>query len=167
MKTELLFNLSVNKEKNSISMVCEFSANIQSVWDAWTKSELLDKWWAPKPYHVETKTFEFKEGGMWLYVMVGPENDKHWSIFEYKKIEPLKEIVCMDAFTDESGNTDPQQPRSLWTNIFSENDDMTTINIILQPDTPDSLDMLIKMGFKEGIEMSFNNLNELLNKDKD
>lgn len=162
MKTELVFNLSVNREKNSIDIVSKFAANIQSVWNAWAKSENLDKWWAPKPYHVETKTFDFKEGGRWLYAMVGPENDKHWSKIDYKKIKPLKEISCLDTFCDENGIIDTKLPQSLWTNFFTENNGITNINATLQLDSLANLEILIKMGFEEGIKMTFNNLNELL-----
>lgn len=28
----------------------EFAGAIEDVWQAWTDSEILDKWWAPKPW---------------------------------------------------------------------------------------------------------------------
>jgi uncharacterized protein YndB with AHSA1/START domain len=54
----------------------EFDANSDLVWKAWTTAELLDQWWAPKPYRAETKSLDFREGGVWLYAMVSPENEK-------------------------------------------------------------------------------------------
>ncbi|WP_312302176.1 hypothetical protein [Chryseobacterium sp.] len=52
MKSNLLFDFSVNKENNTIVVKREFNANLELVWQAWTTAELLDQWWAPKPYHV-------------------------------------------------------------------------------------------------------------------
>jgi uncharacterized protein YndB with AHSA1/START domain len=67
MKSALLFDFTVNKESKTIVVNREFAAPLSLVWDAWTKAELLDKWWAPKPYRTETKSLDFREGGMWLY----------------------------------------------------------------------------------------------------
>ena len=53
----------VNKETNTVSITKEFDAPRDLVWDAYTKPELLDQWWAPKPMRSQTKVMEFKEGG--------------------------------------------------------------------------------------------------------
>ena len=60
MKSSLLFNFSVDKENKTINIQREFNANLELVWKAWTEPELLNQWWAPKPYHIETKTLEAK-----------------------------------------------------------------------------------------------------------
>lgn len=49
MKSHLLFDFLVDREKNSLTVKCEFAAYRQLVWDAYTKSELLNQWFAPKP----------------------------------------------------------------------------------------------------------------------
>ena len=51
--------------------------SLELLWNAWTTSELLDKWWAPRPYVTKTKSMEFKKGGTWLYAMVSPANEIH------------------------------------------------------------------------------------------
>ena len=58
MNTNLLFDFTVNKETNTIHVKREFAANLHFVWDAWTKPELLDLWWAPKPYRTVTKSMD-------------------------------------------------------------------------------------------------------------
>ena len=35
-----------------------FDAEVELVWLAWTEHELLDQWWAPKPWRAETKTLQ-------------------------------------------------------------------------------------------------------------
>ena len=78
MSTNLAFDFSVNKETNTITVKREFAAELSLVWDAYTKSEILDQWWAPKPWKARTKTMEFREGGYWHYAMVGPAGEEHW-----------------------------------------------------------------------------------------
>ena len=98
MNSNLLFDFSVNKENNTIHVTRDFAANLSLVWEAWTKPEILDLWWAPKPYQTKTKSMDFKEGGTWLYCMVSPENEVHWCKLDYKKIDPQKAYSGLDAF---------------------------------------------------------------------
>ena len=60
----------------------EFDAPIEDVWKAWTERNILDEWWAPKPWKARTKSMEFKPGGRWLYAMVGPNGEEHWVVLD-------------------------------------------------------------------------------------
>jgi uncharacterized protein YndB with AHSA1/START domain len=162
MSANLLFNFTVDKENNTIHVTRAFAASRELVWDAWTQPEILDQWWAPKPYRTETKSMDFREGGTWLYAMVGPENEKHWCKADYKNIEPVERLSWLDAFCDENGNENTGKPRSLWTNIFTEDNGITTVHVTLQHDNYADIELLIKMGFKEGFTMALGNLDELL-----
>jgi PhnB protein len=84
MNQTLLFDFSVDKKNKTVHVTREFAAQLNLVWDAWTKPELLDQWWAPKPYQTKTKSQTFKEGGYWLYALMGPEGDVHWCRADYK-----------------------------------------------------------------------------------
>ena len=85
MNSNLQFDFTVNKENNTVNVIREFAADLELVWEAWTNPEILDLWWAPKPYRTETKSMDFREGGMWLYAMISPENVKHWCKNDYQK----------------------------------------------------------------------------------
>lgn len=162
MKTKLQFDFTVNEADNSILVVRELAAPLAMVWDAWTKSNLLDKWWAPKPYEAKTKSMDFKEGGSWLYAMVGPENDIHRCRADFNKITTHSSIEWTDAFCHEDWQPNMEQPRSCWTIQFSEVHGITTVSITIRHENADDMAMLIKMGFKEGFTMALGNLDELL-----
>src|SRR5690606_17504245 len=104
----LLMDFSVDKENNRIIVKREFAAPVASVWAAWTQSELLDQWWAPKPYKAVTRTMDFREGGYWHYAMTGPEGDSNWCKMEYKTITREQNYTVWNGFSDENGgkNTD-------------------------------------------------------------
>jgi uncharacterized protein YndB with AHSA1/START domain len=162
MKNNLLFEFTVNKENNTVNVNREFAANLDLVWNAWTKPELLDQWWAPKPYKNITKSMDFKEGGTWLYYMVSPENEKHWCKNDYLKINIKKSYTGLDAFCDEIGNTNTEMPRTKWTNSFTEGSDKTLVSIVATYENLADLEKVIAMGFKEGFTMGLNQLDELL-----
>ena len=162
MNHKLSFDFSVNRENKTINIKREFAAGLEFVWDAWTKPELLDQWWAPKPYKAKTKSMDFREGGTWLYSMTGPKNDVHWSKVDYIKIENRKMFSGLDAFCDENGAPNKDLGRSKWTNRFSEEQAHTVVNVGIEFDELSDLENIIKMGFKEGFSMAFENLDQYI-----
>ena len=76
----LLFDFIVDKTTKTVSVIREFDADLSLVWDAYTKQEILDQWWAPKPWASKTKIMNFEVGGRRFYAMVSPEGEEHWAI---------------------------------------------------------------------------------------
>ncbi|MEW6362751.1 MAG: SRPBCC domain-containing protein, partial [Acidobacteriota bacterium] len=48
-------DFKVDKAAKTIEITAVFDAGLDLVWDAYTKPELLDRWWAPKPFVSKTK----------------------------------------------------------------------------------------------------------------
>lgn len=157
-----MMDFSVDKETNTIKVRREFSAPKKHVWAAWTEPELIDQWWAPRPYHIQTKSMDFSIGGMWLYAMVSPQNEKQWCKAIYQAINPQQSFSYSDAFCDENGKENSDKPSSFWTNIFSETNGITTVNITLKQDSLADVEKMIEMGFKEGFTMALENLDDLI-----
>jgi len=162
MNSNLQFDFTVNRESKIITVKREFAAPLEEVWAAWTQRELLDQWWAPKPYQAKTKSMDFNEGGFWLYAMVGPDNSAQWCRADYQTIDHLKSYSALDAFCDEDGNVTLNFPGSLWTNSFSQLDDSTLVTIIIKYKELTDLEKIIEMGFKEGFTAGLENLDALL-----
>ena len=164
MNTTLFSDFTVDKTKNTIIIKREFAAGRSTVWDCYTKSEILDQWWMPKPWKSRTKSMDFREGGKWHYAAVGPNGEEHWSITTYVKIEPQKLFIANDAFGDADGNINPQMPQSQWTMNFSDRGNNTLVHGIMQFPDLAQLEQTIAMGFKEGLTMAMENLDALLAK---
>jgi uncharacterized protein YndB with AHSA1/START domain len=161
---KLKFDFVVDKQNNTVTVQREFAASLERVWKAWTTAEILDQWWAPKPYRAETKSLDFKVGGEWFYAMVSPENEKHWCKATYQSINEKQSYAYTDAFCDEDGNLNNAFPSSHWTNTFSASEDHTIVNVVIKHDSLEDLEKIIEMGFKEGFTMGLGNLDEVLAK---
>jgi uncharacterized protein YndB with AHSA1/START domain len=157
-----LFDFSVDKENKTIHIKREFDANLELVWQAWTTSELLDKWCAPNPYKTETKTLDFREGGFWHYAIVSPDGKKHWSRYDYKKIEPQKSITELRAFSDENGRVSPDFPRTECTLIFSEVEGKTRVTMTEKYGSLEMFEKMATVSHKKGFSSHLKNLNEFL-----
>lgn len=158
----LTFDFLVNKSTNTITVKREFTAEVSLVWDAYTKSEILDQWWAPRPWKAKTKSMDFKDGGHWHYAMVGPEGEEHWAWADYKNIEPKKKFTGLDAFADVDGNINKELPQSTWEVTFTDKGEMTLVELYISYPDLAQLEATIEMGFKEGLSMAMEGLDELL-----
>ena len=158
----LLFDFQVDRSTNSIFVSREFAAARPLVWDAFTKQEILDQWWAPKPWISKTKFMDFKVGGRRFYAMVSPEGQEHWSIQCYTFINPTTNFKYLDAFADQDENINNELPSAIWDLNFNEHDGTTTVQITVKHETLEALEQIIKMGFKEGFTMGLNELEKIL-----
>jgi len=152
----------VNKETKTVLITAEFDAERDLVWDAYTKPDLLDQWWAPKPWASKTKVMEFKEGGRRFYAMVSPEGAERWALQKYTSITPKTNFKLFNAFADADEN--PELPGSDWDLNFSEQDGTTTVSISIYNESLERLERMIEMGFKEGFTATLGSLKELLAK---
>jgi uncharacterized protein YndB with AHSA1/START domain len=153
----------VDKQTKTVSITKEFAFELSLVWDAYTKPELLDQWWAPKPLASRTKVMDFRVGGRRFYAMVSPDGQElGWALQKYTSISPKTNFKFFNAFADENEN--PELPGSDWDLTFSEQDGTTKVSISIYNESLERLEKLVEMGFKEGTMLQLNNLEDLLAK---
>ena len=140
----------------------EFDATRDQVWKAWTEKELLDQWWAPKPWKTSTRSLDFREGGTWIYAMKGPEGEVSWCRADFQSINAPKSYTASDAFCDESGKELTDFPKMLWKTDFLPTPAGTRVEVEISFETEDDLKKIVEMGFKEGFTAAHSNLDELL-----
>jgi uncharacterized protein YndB with AHSA1/START domain len=160
MSNNLQFDFTVDKSTKSVFVTREFDAELPLVWDAFTKQEILDQWWAPKPYESKTKYMDFKVGGRRFYAMVSPDGQESWQIQDYTSISPKTNFKFFSVFADKDEN--PHLPGSNWDLNFSEQDGITKVSITIHNDSLERMEKMIEMGFKEGFTMTLNALGNLL-----
>lgn len=162
MKPNLQFDFLVDKEKNTITIKREFAAERQLVWDCYTKSELLNQWFAPEPFTTKTKSMNFSEGGHWLYAMIEPNGTEYWGRMDYLKIHPIDSYTALDAFCNEKGELNPELPRANWNVTFSDKGDNAMVQTIVTYNSLTELETVIQMGMQEGLTSTLERLDVLL-----
>ena len=58
------------------------------VWKAMTEPEHQNRWWGPDGFHNEDVTMDFRVGGAWTFVMVGPDGTRYPNHSVFKEITP-------------------------------------------------------------------------------
>lgn len=73
------------------------------VWEAWTDVKHLSVWWGPNGFSTSTSAFSFKPGGIWQFIMHGPDGRDYPNRIEYMKIEKPSRLEYRHVAADGSG----------------------------------------------------------------
>ena len=98
----------------------------ESVFDAIKDPERLARWWGPDGFKNTFHTFEFRQGGSWLFTMHGPDGTDYPNQSEFLDIVPnamvrMKHINLPHFELSISLEPNPKGTRVLWIGVF-END---------------------------------------------
>ena len=83
------------------------SAPRELVFEAFTEVRHLSQWWGPEGFTTTTRSFEFRVGGEWDFVMHGPDGTDYQEWITWTEIVPPERIALRhgesrddpDAFT--------------------------------------------------------------------
>jgi len=162
MKPDLKFEFVADRANHTLTISRDFAAGRQLVWDCHTRSELLDRWFAPKPLTTRTRHMDFRDGGYWHYAMVMPDGEAFWSRLDYLKIDPIDGYTALDGFCDETGTVNPDMPRSNWKVTFTDASDRTLVTTVVLFSSAEDLQKTIDMGMEAGMASTLERLDELL-----
>lgn len=162
MKSNLYFDFVADKVKNTLTIKREFLAGRPLVWDCYTKSELLDQWFAPAPLTTKTKSMDFSEGGHWHYAMVEPSGTEYWGLTEYVKIQPIDYYTALDAFSNADGEINKDLPRAEWLVNFTDRGENALVETIVTYKSLSDLETVIQMGMEQGMMATLEKLDQLL-----
>jgi len=86
-------NLDLKTDARSIIGMREFDAPRELVFAAFTDPKHLSQWWGPNGFTTTTSSFDFRPGGVWRFVMHGPDGRDYQNRITYEEIVPNERIV--------------------------------------------------------------------------
>lgn len=134
-----------------------FNAPARIVFEAWTKPELLKRWWAPKSFGVTFVACEadVRAGGGYRFVFGHPDAPRPMEFFgRYIEVIPNARLV----WTNEEG----EDGGAVTTVTFEEVDGETRVVMVDLYPSKDALDAAIASGATSGFGETFQQLDTLL-----
>lgn len=132
-----------------------FDAPRQLVYDAFSKPELLKRWFGPRGWSLVVCEVDHRVGGSFRFVMRGPDGKDMGMRGVYREIVPPERSVHMESFDDYPGE-------SQVTAVFTEQDGKTTLTATVLYPSKEVRDAMIQMGMEDGAAESYDKLAELL-----
>jgi uncharacterized protein YndB with AHSA1/START domain len=107
-------SLDLDQDPRSIIATRVFNAPRELVWTAWTKPEHLAQWWGPDGFSTTTSAYDFRPGGVWRFVMHGPDGR------DYENLITFDEIVKPERIAYHHGGGDDVEPVQFRTTVTFE-----------------------------------------------
>ena len=146
------------KSEREVVVTRTFNAPARIVFEAWTKPELLKRWWAPKSFGVSMISCEadVRTGGSYRFVFVfGNDASKPMAFFgRYLEVTPHSRLV----WTNEEGG----DGGAVTTVTFEERGGKTLLVMHDLYPSKEALDGAIASGSTGGMGETFEQLDELL-----
>ena len=143
--------------EREIVMTRVFDAPRDLVWDAFTKPELLKRWFDPRGWNLVVCEVDLRVGGTWRFVLRGPDGSEMGMRGVYREIIPPQRSVhteLFDAFSDAG--------ESVVTTELVERDGNTTLNVTVLYPSSEVREAVIQSGMEHGAAESYDKLAELL-----
>ena len=86
-------SLDLDSDPKVIKGVRVFDAPRALVFSCFTGSKRLAQWWGPNGFTTTTHSFDFRVGGVWRFVMHGPDGRDYQNRITFEEIVPNERIV--------------------------------------------------------------------------
>ena len=85
--------VDLEREPRAIIGTREFDTPRALVFSVWTNPKHLAQWWGPHGFTTTTSSFDFRPGGVWRFVMHGPDGRDYQNRITFEEIVPPERIV--------------------------------------------------------------------------
>ncbi len=76
----------------SLLLTRVIKATPERIWRCWTDPALLPRWFGPEGHSCITKEIDLREGGHWLFDMIGPKGEVYPNLHRYLVYVPHQRI---------------------------------------------------------------------------
>jgi uncharacterized protein YndB with AHSA1/START domain len=132
-----------------------FDAPRHLVFDAFTRPELLKRWFGPRGWSLVVCEVDLRVGGGFRFVLRGPDGRDMGMRGVYREIAPPDRSVHMESFDDFPGE-------SQVTTVLTEHAGKTTLTATVLYPSKEVRDAVIQSGMEHGAAESYDKLAELL-----
>ena len=132
-----------------------FNAPRRLVFDAFTKPELLKRWFGPRGWSLVVCEVDLRVGGTFRFVLRSPDGKEMGIRGVYREIVAPERSVHLESYDDYPGE-------SQVTTVLIEQDGRTTLTATVLYPSREVRDFVIKSGMEHGAAESYDKLAELL-----
>jgi uncharacterized protein YndB with AHSA1/START domain len=86
-------SLNLERDPRSIIATRVFDAPRDLVFAAWTDPKHLAQWWGPNGFTTTTSAFDARAGGIWRFVMHGPDGRDYQNRITYDEVVKPERLV--------------------------------------------------------------------------
>ncbi|RBP66961.1 uncharacterized protein YndB with AHSA1/START domain [Brevibacterium sanguinis] len=154
----------VHHDENALTltMVAEFAAPPERVWQVYADPRQLEKIWGPPGYPATVVDHDMRPGGKVTYFMTSPEGEKYCGFWVVTDVDEPRSFGFHDYFSDEEFNRVDEMPAAHNVYTFTAIDGGTRAEYVGTYESLDGLKKVLEMGVVEGATGAIGQIDELL-----
>jgi uncharacterized protein YndB with AHSA1/START domain len=146
----------------SLTLVAEFEAPVERVWQLWADPRQLERWWGPPTHPATVEKHDLVAGGEVTYFMTGPEGDKSRGWWRVTSVDAPTSLEFTDGWASEDGTPNAEMPTTAVRVRLTEHDGGTRMELRFVFESSEHWEMLERSGAFEVFPQSVGQMDALL-----
>jgi uncharacterized protein YndB with AHSA1/START domain len=148
--------IRVDKDVDNLSLtvVAEFDAPIERVWQLWADPRQLERWWGPPSYPATVERHELAPGGEVTYFMTGPDGGRSHGWWRITSADPPRSLQFVDGFADHDGVPREGQPTTAIRVELTEHDGVTQMEMRSTFASLEHMEHVVELGAVEVFQLA-------------
>lgn len=146
----------------SLTIVADFAAPVERVWQIYADPRQLEKVWGPPEYPATFVDHDMRPGGLMNYYMTSPEGEKYCGYWRITEVTEPDSFAFADGFADTDFNPNTDLPESQNVYSFAAHGGGTRATFVATYASADALQTVLDMGMVEGASAALGQIDALL-----
>jgi uncharacterized protein YndB with AHSA1/START domain len=151
-----------NPDALTLTIVAEFDASVERVWQLWEDARQLERWWGPPTWPATFEKHDFTVGGQSHYYMTGPDGEKAAGWWTITAIDAPHRFEYDDGFSDDDGTPDPSRPTMHGVMTLDDVGGKTRMTTVTEFASTEQLEQMLAMDMEEGMVEAIGQIDAVL-----
>src|SRR5207244_2635211 len=150
----------------TLTIVSEFGAPVERVWQVWADPRQLERWWGPPNYPATVTQHNLAPGGRVEYGMIGPQGDRHRGYWAILEAEAPHRLVFRGGLASADGTANTDMPLAT-TRVTIEEVDVGRTRMSIESSFPsaEAMEWILSTGTDEGRTRAVGQIDAILAED--
>ena len=157
--------IDTTKAETSFTIVADFDAPIERVWQLWADSRKLERWWGPPGFPATFRRHDFTVPGVSLYSMPTDGGLPHLAAWRFIEIDAPTSLELDNGFADEAGEPVSDIPWNRVAVRLEPTPDGTRQSITVEFGSAELLERMLGYGMVEGMTAALGQTDQILEED--
>jgi uncharacterized protein YndB with AHSA1/START domain len=149
-------------ENLTVTLIAEFDAPIDQVWELWSDPRKLERWMGPPTHPASVEKHDLAPGGEVAFFMTGPADDRSWGKWRVTAVDPPRTMEFTDTFVDTDGTPLPGMSVSRIRVELTERNGGTRMVVQSKFESREDMEQRVSMGEVEGWRAAVGQMDALL-----
>jgi len=146
----------------TLTVVAEFTAPPERVWQLWVDPRQLEQWWGPPTWPATFTEHDVEVDGRSRYFMTGPDGEQAHGWWRVLAIDEPRTLEFEDGFADESGAPSPDLPVVRARVELAAAGNGTRMTVVSRFATQEQMQQMVEMGMVEGMREAMGQIDGIL-----